>query len=77
MARATKLWILLIALSFPFVASAQLHFTTNNGVITITGYSITNKNVTVPSVINGYSVATIGNNAFYFSGVTNVLLPNT
>lgn len=77
MARATKLAILLIASIFPFTGLAQLLFTTNDGVITITGYTGTNLNVIIPAVTNGYPVTIIGQSAFEESHATNVSLPDT
>jgi hypothetical protein len=39
-------------------------FTTNNGVITITGYTGSNGLVSIPSIINGFPVTSIGFQAF-------------
>ena len=49
-------------------------YTTNNGTITITGYTGTNTVVTIPSTINGYPVTSIGAQAFSpaFVGLTNL-----
>jgi len=41
-------------------AVAQFTYTTNNGAITITGYTGSGGAVTIPSIINGYPVVTIG-----------------
>lgn len=41
-----------------------------NHYVTITGYSGTNTDVTIPSTIDGYTVTTIGNNAF--NGCSNL-----
>ncbi len=51
--------VLLLAL--PAVLQAQFTFTTNNGDITITGYTGTNLSVTIPDTINGLPVTAIGN----------------
>ena len=67
-------WLLLM----PSVAQAQFTFTTNNGAITITGYTGPGGNVTIPDTTNGWPVATIG--AYAFSNqttVTSVTIPNS
>ena len=52
-------------------------YTTNNGTITITGYTGSGGAVTIPSTIYGLPVTTIGNNAFYNkSALTSVTIPN-
>lgn len=56
------------------VAQAQFAFTTNNGAITITGYSGSNDPVVIPDYTNGYPVTAIGNVAFYFASVTNLVM---
>src|ERR1035437_31280 len=68
----------------PAVAQAQFTFTTNNGAITITGSSGTNRIVTIPSSTNGYPVTGIGVYTFYNGGtyhnnnaITNVTIPST
>ncbi|MDR3459289.1 MAG: leucine-rich repeat domain-containing protein [Verrucomicrobiae bacterium] len=60
----------------PSTSRAQFTFTTNNGAITITGYSGVGGNVVIPGATNGYPVNNIGNQAF--SGktvITNVTIP--
>lgn len=73
-------WIYVLAL-MPITLRAQFATTTNNGAITITGYTGTNGIINVPAAINGYPVTTIGDYAFsgYFSGVnpTKVVIPNS
>ena len=62
----------------PLLASAQLTYTTNNANITITGYTGSPTDVTIPSAINGYPVTRIGESAFSFqSSLTNVTIPNS
>ncbi|HXC37038.1 MAG TPA: leucine-rich repeat protein [Candidatus Acidoferrales bacterium] len=59
-------------------ASGQLGYLTNNGAITITGYTGTGPTVTIPAMINGFPVTAIGNAAF--SGdvrVSSVSIPGT
>jgi hypothetical protein len=70
------LWLLLLAL--PIAVQAQLRFTTNNGAITITGYTGNPTTLNIPSTTNGYPVRSIGNSAFvdlvYLSSAT---IPNS
>ncbi len=51
-------------LLLPAVAQAQLNFTTNNGAITITGYTGNPTVLNIPSTTNGLPVTSIGQNAF-------------
>ena len=65
----------LIFLTAPNSAQAQLRYRTNNNTITIIGYTGTDGDVTIPSTINGYPVASIGDSAFQNSFVlTNVTI---
>ena len=73
-----RLLPLLVLLTLPAAVQAQFTFTTNNGAITITGYTGPGGAVTIPSRTNGYSVTSIGTNAFFnCTSVTSVLIPNT
>ena len=63
-ARAAKLLPLLLLLTLPATVQAQFIFTTNNGAITITGYTGAGGAVTIPDMTNGYPVTSIGNQAF-------------
>jgi hypothetical protein len=56
---------LLLLLAPPTVVQAQFTFTTNNGSITITGYTGPGGDVTIPDTTNGYPVTGIGTNVFY------------
>ena len=56
---------------------AQFNFTTNNGAITITGYTDTNPVVIIPGSTNGYPVTVIGANVFYNSTITSVTIPDS
>ena len=65
-------------LARPAVIQAQFTFTTNNGEVTITGYTGPGGAVIIPSTVNGYPVTIIGRSAFlYCSSVTNMTIPNT
>lgn len=54
----------MLLLVLPAVVHAQFTFTTNNGAITITGYTGSGGSVVIPDTTNGYPVTTIGNDAF-------------
>ena len=77
---ACATWLLpLLLLTLPAAVQSQnLTYTTNNGGITITGYtgsvaSVTN--VTIPNTINGHPVISIGDYAFWHCGsLTNVTI---
>ena len=68
------LGVLLFAAS---AAHAQFTYTTNNGAITITGYTGSGGAVTIPNMIDGLPVTDIGTNAFQNSGLTSVTIPDT
>lgn len=56
----------------------QLTYVTNNGVLTLTGYTGPGGSVVVPSVINGRPVIAVASQAFGNSSVlTGMTLPNT
>jgi hypothetical protein len=78
-ARAVKVLCLFLCLVPAIVARAQFTFTTNNGAITITGYTGSgNTTVTVPSTTNGLPVGTIGSFAFLScTGLISVTIPNS
>jgi hypothetical protein len=70
------LWIALLLL-LPAVAQAQFTFTTNNGAITITGYTGTNSVVVIPSATNGWPVTSIAGFAFFnCTSLTSVSIGN-
>jgi hypothetical protein len=69
--------LLVLLLALPAVVQAQFSFTTNNGTITITGYSGPQWVVTIPGTINGYPVTNIGASAFYSASLTGVTIPDS
>ena len=61
----------------PQVDLSEFTFTTNKGTITITGYIGTNAVVTIPGIINGYQVTSVGDDAFFENAqLTTVTIPN-
>src|SRR2546427_8197515 len=63
--------------ALPTHLQAQFNYVTNNGAITITGYTGAGGPVTIPSTTNGLPVTTIGDSAFYRkASVTSVAIPN-
>jgi hypothetical protein len=67
----------LALLALPASVQAQFILTTNNGAITITAYTATNRVVVIPSSTNGFPVTSIGPNAFETSGLTSVTIPDS
>jgi hypothetical protein len=73
MIRGVLLW-----LALPFALNAQFTYTTNNGPITITGYTGPGGAVVIPDTINGLPVVEIGGAAFYGNAVlTGITIPGT
>jgi hypothetical protein len=76
--RATRETLLLLVLLLPAVMQAQFTFTSNNGALTITGYTGSGGNITIPSATNGMPVTSIGCSAFLFStNLTGITIPNS
>ena len=77
----TSFKVLLLALlsTLPVVVRAEDYtYITNNGTITITGYTGTNAVVTIPGTITGLLVTSIGNKAFgSCTNLTNATIPNS
>src|SRR5579872_4557876 len=67
---------LALLLTGPVLARAQFDYITNNGTITITGYTGPGGNVILPGSINGLQVTGIGNDAFnVYPGLTGITIP--
>ena len=70
--------LLLLLLTLPAVVQAQFNYTTNNGTITITGYTGPGGAVAIPDTIDGLAVTRVGNQAFYGkTSLTSVTIPNS
>lgn len=59
------------------MAQAQFTVTTNDGAITITGYSGGAEAVIIPAMIDGHPVVAIGQEAFAFTDVAGVTIPDS
>jgi hypothetical protein len=77
-------WLLpLLLLALPAAVPAQFTYTTNNGTITITGYTGPSGAVYIPDTINGLPVTSIGDWAFYNGGrpqpymLTSITIPDS
>jgi hypothetical protein len=59
-------------------AKAQFSYITNNGSLTITGYTGPGGAVTIPDMLNGLPVTAIGDNAFYIClSLRSVTIPDS
>ena len=77
MKTTVKLFAAVLLLAAPAVVQAQFNYTTNNGTITITGYTGPGGAVAIPATINGLPVTRIGDYAFYNkSSLTSVTIGN-
>ncbi len=77
-ASAARILALLLPLTLPTVVQGQFTFVTNNGPITITGYTGPGGQVVIPGETNGLPVTGIGTRAFnYCSSVTSVTVPGS
>ena len=77
--RAGISWLLLfLLLILPASGQAQFLYATNNGTITITGYTGSGGAVIIPSTITGLPVTGIEDSAFQYDiGITSVLIPDS
>jgi BspA type Leucine rich repeat region (6 copies) len=69
-------YLLAVLLALPAAVQAQFTYITNNGVITITGYT-GGGTVNIPATINGLPVTSIGGGGFQNSGLTSVTIPDS
>ena len=74
-----RLLPLLLLSALPAVVQAQFNYTNNgDGTATITGYYGSGGAVTIPSTINGLTVTSIGDEAFYScSSLTSITISNS
>jgi hypothetical protein len=80
MQKSLNLLVILAALplmALSFAAQAQLQYTIADGQVTITNYTGSGGEVTIPSTTNGYPVTAIGTNAFQWSGLSSVTIPDS
>ncbi len=78
MNRKTLFGILIITLALSTQVQAQLTFATNNGSITITGYTCSGSGaVTIPGSLGGLPVTIIGDGAFEWCSLTSVTIPDS
>ncbi len=67
-----------LLLAGPVAVQAQFYCVTNNGTLTITGYTGTDSAVAIPGAINGLTVTGIRYEAFYGCwSMTSVAIPDT
>jgi hypothetical protein len=67
-----------LLLALPAVMQGQLTLTTNNGAITITGYTGNPTSLDIPRMTNGLPVTSIGDSAFFdCTSLTSVTIPNS
>jgi hypothetical protein len=75
---AARILPLLLLLALPAAVQAQFGYAVTNGTITISGYSGPGGAVTIPSMVNGLPVTSIGNWAFqYCYSLTSVTIPDS
>jgi len=76
----SRTWLMLAAglLFLAGAVHAQYNYTTNNGAITITGYTGPGDVLAIPGVLTGLPVTTIGDSAFNGNtSLTNVTIPGS
>ena len=75
--RTLSFLLALSAFGFALESHAQFLFATNNGSLTITGYTGTASAVVIPAITNGYPVIGIGTQAFVGGNFSSVTIPNS
>jgi hypothetical protein len=68
---------LFIGASLSAQNAADFQYTVENSAVTITGYTGSAKNVTIPERINGLAVTVIGDGAFREKQLTSVTIPGS
>jgi len=72
-----RLAVLATVWGMPVTMQAQFRWTTNNGTITITGYTGPGGVVAIPASTNGLPVTGIGDGAFFdWPGLTSITIPD-
>ena len=75
-----NIWVFILLVCLCFVANAQnasdFQTRTENGTITITGYTGSEKNINIPEKIDGIPVTAIADKAFESKGLTGVTIAN-
>jgi hypothetical protein len=66
--------LMLPQLFLPVIVRAQFIYVTNNGAITITGYTGSGGTLVIPNTINGLPVTAIGSDAFFNTALTWVAI---
>ena len=74
-----RLFALLLLFALPAAMQAEdFQYTTNNGTVTITGYTGAGGDVIIPSTIAGLPVTSIGSSAFFLgTSITSVTIPDS
>jgi hypothetical protein len=68
----------LMLVTAPVVAVGQFTFSTNNGALTVTGYTGPGGAVVIPNTTNGLQVTSIGDHSFESkSGLTGISIPDS
>src|SRR6476646_4089829 len=68
-------WCVALVCAAPWVGQAQFSFATNNGTLTITGYTGGYGPAVIPAQMYGMPVVSIGDHAFYYRNITSVTIP--
>ena len=73
-----RLFLLVLFVMMTALVQAQFTYTTNDGTITITGYTGPGGAVTIPSALDGMPVTAIGYQAFSANNsITNLIIPSS